>query len=404
MMILAELTNYKSPLKKALKKMHKLKKCQRIFLIETFGLFLGVLGKINFLQLSRFGKHCEQSYRNQFENRFDFMELNRLLIADNCSKNLTIAFDPSYINKSGKSTPHVGWFWSGVSGASKWGLEIGGIAVIDLDNHAAFHLEAVQTIKKPEESLLENYANTIVSRKESLLNISKYLVVDAYFSKGPFVSAICASGFEIVSRLRTDAHLQYAFIGKQKGGRGRPKKFAGKVDYNNLNLDHFDAVENQESEKIYKAKVYSKSLKKWIIVVLVYRKKKNKWSHKIYVSTDLNMTAKTVLAYYKARFQIEFLYRDAKQHTSLNYCQARSENKLHTHLNMSLTAVNLAKITHWLSQEKEKRKPFSMSDVKVGYSNDLHLKRFIRGFGIYPISKKNKTIINKLRIFGKIAA
>jgi hypothetical protein len=71
---------------------------------------------------------------------------------------------------------------------------------------------------------------------------------------------------------------------------------------------------------------------------------------------------------------------------------------------MSLTAVNLAKITHWLSQEKEKRKSFSMSDVKVGYSNDLHLKRFIRVVGIYPISKKNKTIINKLRIFGKIAA
>jgi hypothetical protein len=55
-------------------------------------------------------------------------------------------------------------------------------------------------------------------------------------------------------------------------------------------------VENQENEKIYKAKVYSKSLKKRIIVVLVYREKKNKWSHKIYVSTDLNMTAKTVLA------------------------------------------------------------------------------------------------------------
>ena len=58
--------------------------------------------------------------------------------------------------------------------------------------------------------------------------------MDAYFSKEPFVSSICESGFEIVSRLRTDAHLQYAFIGKQKIGRGRPKKFDGKVDYNNL--------------------------------------------------------------------------------------------------------------------------------------------------------------------------
>jgi hypothetical protein len=71
---------------------------------------------------------------------------------------------------------------------------------------------------------------------------------------------------------------------------------------------------------------------------------------------------------------------------------------------MALTAVNLGKITHWLPKEKAIRKPFSMSDVKVGYSNDLHLNRFIRGFGIYTKSSKNKTIITKLRLFGKIAA
>lgn len=403
MMIIAELTSYKSHLKKALNKMKKLKKSQRSFLIETFGLFLGILGKVNFLQLSRYGKHCEQQYRNQFENRFDFMELNRILIEDNCSKNLTIAFDPSYINKSGKFTPHLGWFWSGVAGSSKWGLEIGGIAVIDIDNHSAFHLEAVQTIKKEGETLLEYYANTIATRKEPLLKLSKYLVVDAYFSKEPFVSTICESGFEIVSRLRTDAHLQYAFIGKQKSGRGRPKRFAGKVDYDNLDLNYFEEFQTNEKEKVYKAKVYSKSLKKWINVVIIYRLNKNKWTHKIYFSTDLEMAAKTLIEYYKSRFQIEFLYRDAKQHTSLNYCQARSENKLYTHFNMALTAVNLAKITHWLPQ-KGKRKPFSMNDVKVGYSNDLHLNRFIRGFGIYRKSAKNKSVIRKLRLFGKIAA
>jgi hypothetical protein len=82
------------------------------------------------------------------------MELNRLLIEDNCSKNLTIAFDPSYINKSGKYTLHVGSYWSGVSGCSKWGLELGGIAVIDVENYSAFHLEAVQTIKKQIKNCL----------------------------------------------------------------------------------------------------------------------------------------------------------------------------------------------------------------------------------------------------------
>jgi hypothetical protein len=47
---------------------------------------------------------------------------------------------------------------------------------------------------------------------------------------------------------------------------------------------------------------------------------------------------------------------------------------------------------------------FSMSDVKTMYSNDLHLNRFIKVFGIYPKSVKNKKVINELRAFGKIAA
>ena len=54
---------------------------------------------------------------------------------ENGSGHYIIAFDPSYIAKSGKSTPGVGWYWSGVAGKSKWGLEISGIAAIDIDNH-----------------------------------------------------------------------------------------------------------------------------------------------------------------------------------------------------------------------------------------------------------------------------
>lgn len=34
-----------------------------------------------------------------------------------------LAFDPSYILKAGKKTPGVGYFWSGVAGRAKWGLE-----------------------------------------------------------------------------------------------------------------------------------------------------------------------------------------------------------------------------------------------------------------------------------------
>jgi len=330
---------------------------------------------------------------------------NKELILEHCSKHLTIAFDPSYVSKSGKATPGLGYFWSGCAGKAKWGLEIGGIAAIDIDNHTAFHLEAVQTSNTlKSDSLLMQYAHTIVERKETLHSISKYIVVDAYFSKEPYVSEICRNEFQIVSRFRNDANLRYKYYGKQKTGRGRPKEFDGKIDYKNLNLKKFLTVEENEQCKIYQAIVNSKSLKRDINLVVVYTCKNSKWTHKLYFCTDLELTAKMILTYYKTRFQIEFTYRDGKQFTGLNDCQARSENKLYFHFNTSLTAINIAKISHWINIPKEKRNSFSMANVKTMYHNELLIDRFLSMFGISPNISKNKKKVRELREYGTIAA
>lgn len=43
-----------------------LNKWRKDFIIEVLWLILSIQGKINFLQLARYGKHGEQHYRNQF--------------------------------------------------------------------------------------------------------------------------------------------------------------------------------------------------------------------------------------------------------------------------------------------------------------------------------------------------
>ncbi|MGB0884750.1 MAG: transposase, partial [Flavobacteriales bacterium] len=144
--------------------------------------------------------------------------------------------------------------------------------------------------------------------------------------------------------------------------------------------------------------------KRDINLVVAYTKKKGKWKHKLYFSTDLELSAERLLEYYQTRFQIEFTFRDAKQHTGLNHCQARSENKLHFHFNTSLTAINIAKITHWMSIEKDKRPPFSMANIKTLYNNQLLLERVFSMFAIKPNMKKNKEKIQKLLLYGTHAA
>jgi hypothetical protein len=402
-----ELSQFKYQVKNVLNKMVGLNKCRKDFFISTMSLFLSIKGRINFLQLERFSDIDEQSFRNQFEKPFDFLKFNKELVLEHGSGHFTIAFDPSYISKSGKHTPGLGYFWSGCASKTKWGLEIGGIAAIDIDNHTAFHLDAKQTIYDTEkDNLVSHYANLLIDNKESLFQISKYVVVDAYFAKETFINKLANHNFDVITRLRDDANLMYLYKGEKRKGRGRPQKHDGKINFKSLNNEHFNLLEISKIERLYCGIVFSKSLKKNIAVTILYTKntKKDKWSHKIFMSTDLNLSGQQILQYYRTRFQIEFLYRDGKQFTGLNDCQARSVNKLDFQFNMSLTTINIAKIAHWLSKSKDQRKSFSMSDIKTMYHNELLVNRFLIKFGINQHLTKNKKKILQLLDYGKITA
>jgi hypothetical protein len=57
-------------------------------------------------------------------------------------------------------------------------------------------------------------------------------------------------------------------------------------------------------------------------MVLLLNTKTNKYV--VLASTDLKLDARLIVKYDQLRFQIGFLFRDAKQFTGLNHCQARS--------------------------------------------------------------------------------
>ena len=67
----------------------------------------------------------------------------------------------------------------------------------------------------------------------------------------------------------------------------------------------------------------------------------DKWQ--LYFSTDDSMDGREVLDYYRTRFQLEFCFRDGKQHAGITNCRGADFRKLDFHFNASLAAVNLAK-------------------------------------------------------------
>ena len=121
-----------------------------------------------------------------------------------------------------------------------WGLEIGGFVAIDIDQNTALHLIADQSLSQGEHpSLLAYYADLVSCRAAGILAISKYLVLDAFFSRNPFVSEVCQEGIEIISRLRSDADLLYIYSGPHPKRRGPKQKYQGKFNPRDLDMSHF---------------------------------------------------------------------------------------------------------------------------------------------------------------------
>ena len=374
------------------------------FLIHIFILLLSIKGRSNFLNMSRIGEYSEKSYRLHFEQSFDFFTFNKHLIGQFCSDHRIIAGDCSYIPKSGKHTPHIGKFWSGCASKACRGLEISSLAVVDIENNTAMQLDCRQTPGdlKDEASRVDFYLQQVVDKKDELKELADYIANDGAYAKKKYVDGIVEqTDLHLICKLRKDADLRYLYTGPKSRGKGRPKQYDGKMNCKNIDRSRFDLCHTDGETSVYTSVVNSKSLKRNIRIAYVENMKTD--SYAILFSTDTKLSGTLIYRYYKARFQIEFLFRDAKQHTGLNHCQARSENKLNFHFNASLTTVSLAK-TESIPGEFLTNRPFSMNDIKTLYFNKLFLKRFFEKSDIDQSCPKIADAYNELINFGRIAA
>ncbi len=393
-----------------LAQMSDINKWQHRFLNQLFHLWLGIRGRMNFLNMSRQGEFTETTYHNQFKRGLNWLEFSVILAGKSLLPERILVIDPSYISKSGKHTPGVGYFWSGCANRSEWGLEIGAFSAVDIVNHTALHLLAEQTTPEKVEKAggqMAHYCSLVGQNAAQLHQISRFLVVDSFFSRQPFIGRSQAAGFVVITTLRKDSVLYYPYLGPKSGKKGRPKKFAGRVDVHNLDPQYFTpCATDEDSQTAFEAQIYVKAWKAWAkVVVIQTRDETGKLTAvRTLASTLPTMSGADVLVYYDARFQSEFLFRDAKQHAGLEECQSRDEDKLHFHFNASLATVSLAKAAHWLALPAEQRGLFSMSSIKTHYANQRLLFRFFDVFGIDPCSTKNQIAALPLLNYGKIAA
>jgi Transposase DDE domain len=381
------------------------------FIIHTVELWLGMNCRYVFSNMERWGSMTEKSYRNGFKKIFDWFGFNFQMVKQHFGKKIIAVFDPSYIKKSGRQTYGLGMFWSGVRQRALKGLEIGCLAFVDVTAGTALHGEAVQTpspksLKEKGKTLVNHYTEVIEKHINDILFVTSYLAVDGYFMKKEFINPLFKKGLHIITKARSDANLMYVFKGRQKTGRGRKKRYDGKI--NTASIDKrrlaccYSDEQMDEQMKVYGGIVYSVLLKQTVLAAFIYYGDKKK--PEIIISTDTTMDTMTMCKYYGLRFQVEFLIRDAKQYTGLEDCMARDGQKLHTHFNIAMTVVSVAKAAYHLSVLQEERGSFSMVDIKMMHMNQLITKRIFCNLALDLSCRKTKRIYNQCLNFGRLRA
>ena len=205
-----------------------------------------------------------------------------------------------------------------------------------------------------------------------------------------------------IGKLRCDANLKFLYEGPQKP-RGRHRRYDGKVDFTNPSRFEFVGT-LEDNVKLYSAVVWSVNFKRPIRLLYLLKEQDRKQSYVLLFSTDVKIDPLLLYRCYKARFQIEFIFRDARQFTGLADCQARSPEALDSHVNASLTAINLAKVA--LQQQQPTTDPlsFSIASYKRLALNEHLLNLFISMFDLEPTLIKSHPNYHNLLSYGAISA
>lgn len=394
-----------------LNEMLNVSKPQKKFLIIVIGAILSMYDKVNFRSLARQTGLSVKTFSRWFNNFFNFVNCNEILISKAMSNGNEIiaAFDQSFIEKVGKKTVGKDKFWDGCSSKVNDGLEISLVAFVNVLMGTSFSLEAKQTptIKEIKafncnETRVDFYIKFVSKLFDSIKKYTRYFVADGFFSKKKFVKAIVEGGLHFIGKLRKDTDLWIFYSGAKNPGRGRPKLYSGKCDLEILDNFNFE-VQVDEETMLYSGIFFSKSLEQKIKVVAIIKKLKDGIGKSFLFSTDLDLDALKIYSYYGARYQIEFIFREAKQHTGLCDCQARGEKALYSHFNISLLALNCVKLQHYFNQQESSKKlPLSMISYKAAYHNDNMISRFFPKLGLDLTSIKFTGVVKDLLNYGTI--
>jgi putative transposase len=294
-----------------------------------------------------------------------------------------LAGDETVVTKAGKQTHGIERLFSGLYGKVVKGLGFFVFSVVDVLERKAYPLAVRQMVRSEAEkqaiksrkkkrtkkkSKAKGRAKGSANKDKNELNLSpellrisellgfllkllrqfikvKYLAMDGHFGHHQAVLMARENDLHLISKMRKDAALFEKYEGEY-GGRGPKKKYGKRLKYDFLPVKY---LKKSESEKeiitnYYQGRFLHKEFGSGLNAVIIVKlnKKTKKVGHAILFSSDVELGWEKLTEYYSLRFQIEFNFREAKQHFGLEDFMNTTETGVENAANVAFLMVNLS--------------------------------------------------------------
>jgi len=419
-----------------------LKKSQYNQLIVIIHAMLSIKGRITMLGLSRWSEKGG-SYRTInrfFHSKKDWLAINWIVIKSHLLKDSVylLAGDEVVVSKSGKKTYGVDRFYSSIQNQVIKSMAFLELVLIDVNTRKAYPLFTQQIVKenktgckKDRSKKVETQINRKVGRPKgsgnkdkkkvelsqylifiqsaikSVLGLVKanvsiaYFVFDGEFGYNGALQMVRQTGLHLISKLQKNSALYYEYDGEQKA-KGARRKYGDKIDYTNIDDKYLKDTQTEKNiiTKIYQIEMLHKLFADKLNIVIIQKTntKTNKIAYMVLFSSDLNLDYIKIKDYYSLRFQIEFVFRDAKQHWGMEDFMNVKEIAVNNGANLSTFMVN---ISHVLQQDFENDE-MSVLDIKAHYHGLKYANEVIKLLPKFPDDLLMKRIYSRITSIGAI--
>jgi putative transposase len=255
-----------------------------------------------------------------------------------------------------------------------------------------------QVVLTPELLRIQRMIGEFLALAGNLIKLT-YLVLDGHFGNNNALQMVLGLGLHLVCKLRSDSALYFQYEGDNKR-----KKYGDKIDYANLPKRFLKESTTEDGVRtdIYQATIRHKEFACPLNVVIIFKTilDTGASARVILFSSDLQLAWDKLLNYYQLRFQIEFIFRDAKQYWGLEDFMNVKETPVTNAINQSIFMVSVSQVV--LRDLRQEDSTVNVLDLKAIYRGHKYVTETLKLLPQKPDPILSDLIFDRISRLGRV--